>query len=240
MAQATPVYRRILLKLSGESLAGEAKNGISPAILQHFVSEVKKTHELGVQIAIVIGGGNIFRGLSSSAKKMDRVTADHMGMLATVINALALQDALLRKSIPAQVMTAVRMAEFAEHYVRHRAMEQLNRNVVLLLGGGTGNPFFSTDTAAVLRAIELNADVVLKGTRVDGVYNADPEQVKDAVKYDNLQYLEVVKQGLKVMDATAITLAMENHLPIVVFNFDRIDNLQKIVLGKSIGTKVQG
>jgi uridylate kinase len=234
-----PVYKRVLLKLSGESLAGAAKSGISPEIISYFVQEVKKVYALGVEIGIVIGGGNIFRGLSKAAEKMDRVSADHMGMLATVINSLALKDALLSSGIPAQVLTAVKMDEFAKHYVRDDALAHIQSHNIVILAAGTGNPFFTTDTAAVLRAVELNADVVLKGTRVDGVYSADPEEDATAVRYETLTYMDVVSKGLKVMDSTAITLAMDNDLPVIVFNFDKADNFKNVILGESIGTKVQ-
>ncbi|MGD9489393.1 MAG: UMP kinase [Calditrichaceae bacterium] len=240
MSGLAPRYKRILLKLSGESLAGEHKSGIDAGILDIFSTEVQKIHELGVELGIVIGGGNIFRGISENAKTMDRVTADHMGMLATVINALALQDALERKGIFTRVMTAVDMQEFAEPFIRRKAIRHLEKGRVVIFGAGTGNPYFTTDTAAVLRAVEIKADVILKGTRVDGVFDADPEKVKDAVKFDNLRYLDIVNKGLKVMDTTAITLSMDNHLPIIVFNFDKPDNLKKVVLGEPIGTKVQG
>lgn len=240
MAQGQPKFRRVLLKLSGESLAGQQKYGISPDVLSYFAAEIKKIYDLGVQVGVVIGGGNVFRGLSAEASRMDRVTADHMGMLATVINALALQDILRRNGIPAQAMTAIEMPEFAEFYVHRDAIRHLEEKKVIILGAGTGNPFFTTDTAAVLRAVEIQADVILKGTRVDGVYNADPEKVEDAVKFDNLTYMEVVKKNLQAMDITAITLSMNNNLPIIVFNFDKPDNLKKIILGEPIGTKVQG
>jgi len=236
----SPVYKRLLLKLSGESLAGEAKAGIDPEILRHFADEIKKIHDLGVEIGIVLGGGNIFRGLSAEAAHMDRISADHMGMLSTVINSLALHDMLQQNGMPATVMSSIKMDEFASHYIIREAVAALKRKEIVIIAGGTGNPFFTTDTAAVLRAVEINADVVLKGTRVDGVYNADPEKVEDAFKFDDLTYMEVVRKGLKVMDTTAITLAMDNHLPIVVFNFNKADNLKQIVYGKSVGTKVQG
>ncbi|MGD9897716.1 MAG: UMP kinase [Calditrichaceae bacterium] len=240
MSGLVPRYKRILLKLSGESLAGERKSGIDTGILEIFSNEVQKIHELGVELGIVIGGGNIFRGISENAKTMDRVTADHMGMLATVINALALQDALERKGIFTRVMTAVDMQEFAEPFIRRKAIRHLEKGRVVIFGAGTGNPYFTTDTAAVLRAVEIKADVILKGTRVDGVYDADPEKVKDAVKFEKLRYLDIVNKGLKVMDTTAITLSMDNKLPIIVFNFDKPDNLKRIILGEPIGTKVQG
>ncbi len=240
MAKSALKYKRILLKLSGESLAGATKTGISGDVLKHFAAEIKKAYALGVEIGIVIGGGNIFRGLSEYAKKMDRVTADHMGMLATVINALALQDILEQNGVPARVLTATSMPEFTEHFTRQKVIRHLQKKRVVILGGGTGNPYFTTDTAAILRAVEIDADVILKGTRVDGVYNADPEKVEDAIKFDTLTYLDIIKKNLRVMDITAITLSMENNMPIIVFNFDKSDNLQKVVLGKSIGTKVQG
>ncbi|MCD4691997.1 MAG: UMP kinase [Calditrichales bacterium] len=240
MPALTPKYKRILLKVSGESLAGQQKNGICTHALQRFATEIKKVYDLGVEIGIVTGGGNIFRGLSDNAKQMDRVTADHMGMLATVINALALHDILKRNEIPSRVMTAVKMQEFAEPYVIEKAVRHLEKKRVVIFSAGTGNPFFTTDTAAVLRAVEIKSDIILKGTRVDGVYNADPEKVQDAFKFDALTYMDVVKKGLKIMDTTAITLSMDNELPIIVFNFDKTDNLKKIILGESIGTKVQG
>jgi uridylate kinase len=233
-------YKRILIKLSGESLAGSEQTGIKPEVLTYFVDEVKKAVEVGVQIAIVIGGGNIFRGLSTSAEKMDRTTADHMGMLATVINALALKDAFLQHKIDAVVMTAIHMTEFAEAFTKRDAVEHLNAGRVVIFGAGTGNPYFTTDTAGVLRAVEIEADVILKGTRVDGVYDSDPEKNKNAVKFDELSYIDVVNRGLRVMDTTAITLAMDNKLPIIVFNFDQQGNLFHLVNGKKIGTKVRG
>ncbi|HED09160.1 MAG TPA: UMP kinase [Caldithrix abyssi] len=233
-------YKRILLKLSGESLAGAQKHGIAPAILEHFANEVATAREAGVQVAIVIGGGNIFRGLSANAEAMDRVTADHMGMLATIINALALRDVLNRREIPARVMTAAPMPVFAEPYIRDKAIRHLEKGRVVIFGAGTGNPYFTTDTAGVLRAIEVKADVILKGTRVDGVYSADPEKVTDAVKFDRLSYMDVLNKGLKVMDTTAISLAMDNRMPVMVFNFDTPGNLQRVVNGEKIGTIVRG
>lgn len=239
MIKGAPGYKRILLKLSGESLAGKDKVGISPEILKYFAGEVKKAYERGVQIGIVIGGGNIFRGLSSDAIHMDRTIADHMGMLATVINSLALKEILTNQGLPAHVLSAVRTDSITEYYTIQKARKLLEAHQIVIVAGGTGNPYFTTDTAAVLRAIEIQADVILKGTRVDGVYNADPEKVEDAFKFDELTYMEVVKKGLKVMDATAITLSMENDLPIIVFNFDTPGNLDKIVNGESIGTIVR-
>jgi uridylate kinase len=232
-------YKRILLKLSGESLTGEKEFGIESDVLNRFAVEVDKAHKLGVEIAIVIGGGNIFRGLSEKAREMDRVQADYMGMLATVINSLALQDVLEKKGIHTRVMTAIEMNKIAEPFIRRRAIRHLEKKRVVIFAGGTGNPYFTTDTAAVLRAVEIEADVIFKGTRVDGVYDEDPEKVKDALKFDTISYMEVVKRGLKVMDTTAITLSMDNNLPIIVFNFNTKDNLQRILLGELIGTKVQ-
>ncbi len=239
MAEGAPVYKRVLLKLSGESLAGPQKVGISYDVLKYFVREVKAAYALGVQIGIVIGGGNIFRGLSSGAVHMDRTVADHMGMLATVINSLALKDVLRSEGIPAHVLSAVRTDGITEYYSIAAARNLLEKNKVVIIAGGTGNPYFTTDTAAVLRAIEIQADAVLKGTRVDGVYNADPEKAEDAFKFDSLSYMEVVQKGLKVMDTTAITLSMENNLPIIVFNFDTAENLRKLLLGEAIGTIVR-
>jgi len=236
---SSTTYKRILLKLSGESLAGKNSVGVESSILTKFAKEVKKIYDLKVQIGIVIGGGNIFRGLSSQAKNMDRVQADYMGMLATVINSLALQDALEKNGIETRVMTAIEIREVAEPFIRRRAVRHLEKGRVVIFAGGTGNPYFTTDTAAVLRAVEIEADAIIKGTRVDGVFDADPEKVKDAKLFDEISYLDVVKKGLKVMDSTAITLSMDNKLPIIVFNFDKEDNLLKLIQGKSIGTKVQ-
>ena len=234
-----PNYNRILLKLSGESLTGEKEFGIEANVINRFAHEVQKAHQLGVEIAIVIGGGNIFRGISEKASEMDRVQADYMGMLATVINSLALQDAMEQKGIHTRVMTAIEMNQIAEPFIRRRAIRHLEKKRVVIFAGGTGNPYFTTDTAAVLRAVEIEADVIFKGTRVDGVYDDDPEKVKDAMKFDTISYMEIVKRGLKVMDTTAITLSMDNKLPIIVFNFNKEDNLQRILLGELIGTKVQ-
>jgi uridylate kinase len=233
-----PIYKRILLKLSGESLTGKHEFGIDPEVLNQFAEEVEKIHKLGVQIGIVIGGGNIFRGLSKKAQEMDRVQADFMGMLATVINSLALQDVLEQKGVFTRVMTAIAMPEIAEPYIRRRAVRHLEKMRVVIFAGGTGNPYFTTDTAAVLRAVEIEADVIIKGTRVDGIYNADPEKVKNAFKFDNISYMEMVKRGLRVMDTTAVTLSMDNNLPIIVFNFSKKDNLKRLIVGEPIGTKV--
>ena len=239
MPAIAPAYKRILLKLSGESLTGEKKFGIEASVLNRFAAEVQKAHVLGVQIGVVIGGGNIFRGLSEKAKEMDRVQADYMGMLATIINSLALQDALEKKNMQTRVMTAIEMHEVAEPFIRRRAIRHLEKGRVVIFAGGTGNPYFTTDTAAVLRAVEIEADVIVKGTRVDGVYDNDPEKVKNAFKFDEISYMEVVSRGLKIMDTTAITLSMDNRLPIIVFNFNKKDNLKRLVMGESVGTKVQ-
>ncbi len=233
-------YKRILLKLSGESLAGEKQTGIDPEVLKQFVSEIKQVIDMGLQVGLVVGGGNIFRGLSENAAEMDRVTADQMGMLATIINSLALKDAFIKAKINAHVMTATQMIDFAEPFFKAEALGHLNNNDVVIFGGGTGNPYFTTDTAAVLRAVEIEADVILKGTRVDGVYDSDPEKNANAIKFDELKHIEVVNRGLKVMDSTAITLSMDNELPIIVFNFNIKNNLKHVVCGDRIGTKVQG
>ncbi len=235
-----PVYRRVLLKLSGESLAGEQKFGIRSEVLKQFASEIKSIADLGVQVGIVVGGGNIFRGISKAAKEMDRVSADYMGMLATVINAMALQNALENMGVYTRVQTAIPMNQVAEPFIRRRAIRHLEKGRIVIFAAGTGNPYFTTDTAAVLRAIEIEAEVILKGTRVDGVYSADPEKDPNAVKFDELTYLEVVKRGLRVMDPTAITLSMDNQLPILVFNMSVPGNLKRVVLGEPIGTKVRG
>jgi len=232
------VYKRILLKLSGEALMGQQGLAIDPNIVQNIAEELKEVKELGVEIGIVIGGGNIFRGISASARGMDRVSADYMGMLATVINAMALQDFLERDGIITRTLTAIRMEQLAEPYIRRRAIRHLEKGRIVIFAGGTGNPYFTTDTAAALRAIEIEADAVLKGTKVDGVYDADPVKNKDAKKYSELSYLDVVKKRLKVMDSTAITLCMENDLPIYVFNLKVKGNLKRVVLGENVGTKV--
>jgi len=237
---AKPVYKRVLLKLSGEALAGPDKFGINADILKHYAHEVKKVVDLGVQIALVIGGGNIFRGISEAAYEMDRVSADYMGMLATVINSLAMQNALEKVGLFTRVQTAIPMEQVAEPFIRRRAIRHLEKGRVVIFAAGTGNPYFTTDTAAVLRAIEIEAEVILKGTKVDGVYSADPIKDPNAIKFDELTYLEIVKRGLQVMDSTAITLSMDNKLPIIVFNMIVEDNLKSIVLGENIGTKVRG
>lgn len=231
-------YKRILLKLSGEALMGDKEYGIDTDVVKAIALEIKEVHSLGVQTAIVIGGGNIFRGVSASAKGMDRATADYVGMLATVINSLIFQDSLEKKSVFTRVLSAIEMKELAEPYIRRRAVRHLEKGRVVIFAAGTGNPYFTTDTAASLRAMEIHADVILKGTKVDGVYDRDPMKDKDAVKYDNLKYIDVLKAGLKVMDTTAISLCMDNNLPIIVFNVKENGNLLKIVRGENVGTLV--
>ncbi|MCB0262258.1 MAG: UMP kinase [Calditrichaeota bacterium] len=235
-----PHYKRILLKLSGESLAGEDKFGIQLPVLRRYAEEIRNVAETGVQVGIVVGGGNIFRGISEAAREMDRVSADYMGMLATVINSMAMQNALENIGLDTRVQTAIRMSQIAEPFIRRKAINDLAKGRVVIFAAGTGNPYFTTDTAAVLRAVEIKADVILKGTRVDGVYTADPEKDPTAIKFDELPYMQVVKEGLKVMDGTAITLSMENQLPIIVFNMDEPGNLMRVVMGEPIGTKVRG
>ena len=231
-------YNRILLKLSGEALAPVDSIGIDASAIDRFAEEVKSAHDLGVEIALVIGGGNIFRGLRASADGMDRTTADHMGMLGTVINALALQDALEKKGIFTRVMSSIHLTQIAEPYIRRRACRHLEKGRIVIFAAGTGNPYFTTDTAASLRAMEINADVILKSTRVDGVYDSDPEKNKDAKRFDKLQYLDALQKNLGVMDATAISLCMDNQLPIIVFNGNTKGNLLKLLKGEAIGTTV--
>ncbi len=237
---ATPVFGRILLKLSGEALMGQQGLGIDPQTVDSIAMDIKEIRSLGVEIGIVIGGGNIFRGLSASARGMDRVSADYMGMLATVINAMALQDYLERHGIYTRVLTAIKMEEVAEPFIRRRAMRHLEKGRVVIFAAGTGNPYFTTDTAAALRAVEIEADVILKATKVDGVYDCDPMENENAVKYETLDYMDVVKQGLKVMDTTAVTLCMDNKLPIIVYNLTEKGSLKAIMMGESVGTKIAG
>jgi len=231
-------YRRILLKLSGEALMGEQAFGIDPAVTTRIAKDVLEIQELGVQTAVVIGGGNLFRGLAASAKGMDRATADYMGMLATVINALALQDALEHIGVTTRVMSAIEMRAVAEPFIRRRAIRHLEKGRVVVFAAGTGNPYFTTDTAAALRAMEIKADVIMKATKVDGIYTADPMIDPQATKFDAISYLKVLEQGLKVMDATAISLCMDNKLPIVVFNLRTAGNLRRVVAGETVGTTV--
>ncbi|WP_226967933.1 MULTISPECIES: UMP kinase [Zobellia] len=231
-------YKRILLKLSGEALMGEKQYGIDSKRLAEYAEEIKEVVEKGVEVAIVIGGGNIFRGLAGAATGMDRVQGDHMGMLATVINGLALQSALELQGVQTRLQSAIQINEVAEPFIRRRAMRHLEKGRVVIFGGGTGNPYFTTDSAAVLRAIEIEADVILKGTRVDGIYTSDPEKDKNATKFDTISFADVLLKGLKVMDTTAFTLSQENELPIVVFDMNTQGNLIKLVEGENIGTVV--
>jgi uridylate kinase len=233
-------YSRILLKLSGEALMGDHAYGIDPAVASTIAQEIAEIQSLGVQTSIVIGGGNIFRGLAASARGMDRSTADHMGMLATVINALALQDALEKLAVPTRVLTAIEMRSVAEPFIRRRAMRHLEKGRVVVFAAGTGNPYFTTDTAAALRAMEVRAEVILKATKVDGIYTADPVQHPDATRYDRVTYLQVLQERLQVMDATAISLCMDNRLPIVVFNLRVPGNIRRVVRGDAVGTLVTG
>ena len=231
-------YNRILLKLSGEALLGKNLYGIDNDRLVVYAQEIKQIHEQGVEIAIVIGGGNIFRGLTGSEDGIDRVQADYMGMLATVINGLALQNALENMDIPTRLQSAIKMESIAEPFIKRKATRHLEKGRVVIFASGTGNPYFTTDSAAVLRAIEINAEVILKGTRVDGIYNEDPEKNKEAIKFDNISFEETIKKGLKIMDTTAFTLSKENELPIIVFDMNTKGNLTKVVMGEKIGTKV--
>ena len=239
-APSTPVYQRVLLKLSGEALMGDQQFGVDPAVTTRIARDVGEIQGLGVQTAIVIGGGNIFRGLAASVRGMDRATADYMGMLATVINGLALQDALERQSVLTRVVTAIEMRAVAEPFIRRRAIRHLEKGRVVIFAAGTGNPYFTTDTAAALRAMEIKADVILKGTKVDGIYTADPMLDPEATKFPAISYLQVLEKQLKVMDATAISLCMDNDLPIVVFNLLEPGNIRRVVLGEAVGTQVGG
>lgn len=234
----TMQYKRILLKLSGEALMGEQQYGIDAVRLKEYAHEIKQITDKGVEVAIVIGGGNIFRGLAGASSGMDRVQGDHMGMLATVINGLALQSALENEEVPTRLQSAININEVAEPFIRRKAIRHLEKGRVVIFGGGTGNPYFTTDSAAVLRAIEIGADVILKGTRVDGIYTSDPEKDKLATKFDFISFEDVLQKGLKVMDTTAFTLSQENELPIIVFDMNTKGNLLKVVSGEKIGTKV--
>jgi uridylate kinase len=233
-------YQRILLKISGEILTGGGEYGIDPAVLQQIAREIKEVKALGVEIGIVIGGGNIFRGIAASSKGMDRASADTMGMLATVMNGIALQDALEKIDVQTRVQTAIEMREVAEPYIRRRAMRHLEKGRVVIFAGGTGNPYFTTDTTASLRAMEIGAEVILKATKVDGVYDSDPLIHKRAKKFDELSYLDVLKKQLKVMDTTAISLCMDHRIPIIVFSLKKKGNIKRVVLGDKVGTKVRG
>lgn len=233
-----PKYKRIMLKLSGEALMGDLPYGVDPVIMESIAAEIKEVGDMGVQVAVVIGGGNIFRGLKASAAGMDRATADYIGMLATVLNALTLQDALEKKGVLTRVISAIEMKELAEPYIRRKAVRHLEKQRVVIFAAGTGNPYFTTDTAAALRAMEIHAEVILKGTKVDGVYDRDPVKDKDAKKYEDLTYIEVLKKELKVMDATAVSLCMDNNLPIVVFSIKERGNIVRILKDERIGTRV--
>jgi uridylate kinase len=238
LTSAQPAYNRVLLKLSGEALIGEQGYGIDPAVSTQIAREIREIQQMGVQTAVVIGGGNIFRGVAASARGMDRATADYMGMLATVINALALQDALEQHGVVTRVMTAIEMRAVAEPFIRRRAIRHLEKGRVVVLGAGTGNPYFSTDTAAALRAMEIRADVILKATKVDGVYDADPMIHADATRYDRISYLQLLERGLKVMDATAVSLCMDNRMPIIVFNLHTPGNIKRAIAGEPVGSVV--
>jgi uridylate kinase len=235
----TPVYKRILLKLSGESLMGQQQYGIDADALRSFAEDVKEAYDLGIEIGIVFGGGNIYRGMQAEEMGIDKVSGDHMGMLATVINCLAFQNALELLGVPTRLLSAIRMEQIAEGFIRRRAMRHLEKGRVVVFGAGTGNPYFTTDTAAVLRAVEIEADVVIKGTRVDGVYDKDPEKHADAVRFDTISYRETLERNLRVMDMTAITMASENNKPILVFNMNERGNLRRLMLGEPVATIVK-
>jgi uridylate kinase len=233
-----PIYKKILLKLSGEALMGDKTYGLDPATVRFMAAEIKKVYDMGVEISVVIGGGNIFRGVEASLQGMERASADYMGMLATVINALALQNSLEKLGLQTRVQSAIEMRELAEPYIRRKAVRHLEKGRIVIFAAGTGNPYFTTDTAAALRAMEIGAEVILKGTKVDGVYTADPTKDPTAKKYDIISYFDVIKQDLKVMDSTAISLCMDNNLPIVVFDIKKTDNIKNLLLGQKIGTTV--
>jgi len=235
-----PKYRRILLKLSGEALGGESGVGIRPESVQSMAEQIGEVRELGVQVVVVVGGGNIFRGLRGSERGIERATGDYMGMLATVINALALQDALEKLGVATRVQSAITMAQVAETFIRRRAVRHLEKGRVVIFGGGTGNPYFSTDTAAALRANEIGAEVILKATKVDGIYDSDPKKNRKAKRYSQITYLDALRQQLKVMDSTAFSLCMDNKLPIIVFDLFRPHNLKRVVMGEKVGTLVTG
>ena len=235
-----PAYRRVLLKLSGEALMGKHSSGIDQEVVGAIAAEIREVVALGVQLGIVIGGGNIFRGLAASAKGMERISADYMGMLATVINSLALQSALERAGVPTRVQTAIEMKEVAEPFIQRRAIRHLEKGRVVIFAAGTGNPYFTTDTAATLRAVEIRADIILKATKVDGVYDRDPVQHADAIMYDKISYTEVLTKNLKVMDAMAISLCRDNGLPLNVFNLQKTGNIKRVICGENVGTIVGG
>ena len=232
-------YKRVLLKLSGEALMGNKQFGIDHERLSQYAKEIKEVSKSGVEIAVVIGGGNIFRGIQAAEGGMDRVQGDYMGMLATVINSMALQSALEKIEVPTRLLSAIKMEQICEPFIRRRAVRHLEKKRVVIFGAGTGNPYFTTDTAATLRAVEIEANIILKGTRVDGIYSSDPEKNKDAVRYDKISFTEVYQKGLQVMDMTAFTLCNENKLPIIVFDMNKSGNLQKVILGEKVGTLVE-
>ena len=238
LIMTTPAYKRILLKISGEALAAGQGFGVDNTRVHEIAAEIAEVHRLGVQIAIVVGGGNFFRGVAEQAKEMDRVSADHMGMLATVINALALQDALEKQGVWTRVMSAIEMNQVAEPFIRRRAMRHMEKGRVVVFAGGTGNPYFSTDTAASLRAMEIKADAILKATKVDGIYTADPVLDKEATKFEEISYMDILRLGLRVMDATAIAMCRENKLPIVIFDLNKHGNIQRVVMGEKVGSLV--
>ncbi len=234
-----PKYKRILLKLSGESLMGDKNFGLDPVVISQYAQEIKQIYDLGVQVAIVIGGGNIYRGMNEAETGIERAQGDYMGMLATVINGMALQSGLEKAGVTTRLQSAIKMEQIAEPYIRRRAMRHLEKGRVVIFGAGTGNPYFTTDTAGSLRAVEIKADVILKGTRVDGIYTADPEKDPTATKYGHITFAECIKQNLKIMDMTAFTLCMENNLPIVVFDMNKPGNLMSVVIGEKTGTLVR-
>lgn len=240
MDRKEPLYRRILLKLSGEALMGKEPYGIDSEVLEEIAEEIEEIHQMGVQIALVIGGGNIFRGVSGASRGMDRSTADYMGMLATVMNALALQQALEKHGIATRVQSAIDMKEVAEPYIRRRAIRHLEKGRIVIFAAGTGLPFFTTDTTAALRTVEIGAEVLMKATKVDGVYGTDPEKDQSAIKYDRISFTEVLQKDLKIMDATAISLARDQNMEIVVFNLRKRGNIKKVILGEPVGTVVEG
>ncbi|MDG1343993.1 MAG: UMP kinase [Flavobacteriaceae bacterium] len=233
------IYKRVLLKLSGEALLGDRSYGIDPKRIAQYAKEIKSVTELGLEVAVVIGGGNIFRGVSAASNGIDRVQGDYMGMLATVINGMALQSALEEENVQTRLQTAIKIEAVAEPYIKRKAVRHLEKKRVVIFGGGTGNPFFTTDSAAVLRAIEISADVILKGTRVDGVYDSDPEKDENAIQYDTISFNDVIKKNLKIMDSTAFTLSQENNLPIIVFNMNKSGNLLNLINGEKIGTSIK-
>jgi len=235
-----PKFKRVVLKLSGEALAGEQRYGINPEVVESVALQIKEVQDLGVQVAVVVGGGNIWRGTAGSAKGMDRATADYMGMLATVINALALQDSLEKHGVDTRVLTAIEMREIAEPYIRRRAIRHLEKGRVVIFAAGTGNPFFSTDTTAALRAAEIDADIMLKATKEEGVFDSDPRTNPTARKYEVIQYIDILNKGLRVMDSTAASLCMDNQIPMVVFDLSTFGNIKKVIMGETIGTYVRG